>query len=71
MGGLAPMLAFAGMHVFGRALQVLGLVLPLTGLMLSIQSGRGMDAMSYEFGMLVGGVAIFWIGLQLQGKSGS
>ena len=57
------------MHALGRALQVLGLVLPLTGLMLSIQSRGGMDAMSYEFGMLVGGAAIFWVGLQLQRKT--
>jgi len=59
------------MRALGRALQLLGLVLPLTGLMISLQSKGGMQAMSYEFGMLVGGVALFWIGLQLQGKSGS
>jgi hypothetical protein len=57
------------MHLLGRALQVLGLVLPLTGLMLSLQKGGGMEAMSYEFGMLVVGAAVFWIGLQLQKKA--
>lgn len=57
------------MRMLGRALQVLGLVLPLTGLMISLQSRDGMSAMSYEFGMLVGGAAIFLVGLRMQGKS--
>ena len=58
------------MRMLGRALQVLGLVLPLTGLMISLQTKGGMSAMSYEFGMLIGGAAIFWVGLQIQAKSG-
>ena len=59
------------MRAFGRALQFVGLVLPLTGLMMSIQSGGGMEAMGFEFGLLVAGAAVFFIGLQLQrGGSG-
>ena len=45
--------------------------MPLTGLMMSLSSGGGMDAMSYEFGLLVLGVAIFWVGLTIQRKAGS
>lgn len=58
------------MRTLGRALQVLGLVLPLTGLLLALQSGRSMDAMSWEFGLLVAGVAVFWAGLQIQRRAG-
>ena len=58
------------MRTLGRGLQALGLVLPLTGLMMALQAGGGMDAMSYEFGLLVLGVVVFWIGLQIQKKAG-
>ena len=59
------------MRGFGRALQTVGLVLPLTGLMMSLSSRGGMDAMSFEFGLLAGGVALFWIGLTIQRRAGS
>ena len=58
------------MRALGRGLQTLGLVLPLTGLLMSLQKGGGIDAMSYEFGLLVLGVIVFWVGLQIQKKAG-
>ncbi len=58
------------MRALGRGLQALGLVLPLTGLFMSLQKGGGMDAMSYEFGLLVLGVIVFWIGWEIQKRVG-
>jgi hypothetical protein len=49
----------------GRALQVIGLVLPLTGLMLGL-SGSGSRAMNLEIALLGGGAAIFTLGWWLQ-----
>ncbi|MHC4223738.1 MAG: hypothetical protein ACYSX0_03965 [Planctomycetota bacterium] len=53
------------MREVGRALQVIGLVLPLTGLMLGL-SGSGSRAMNLEIALLGGGAAIFTLGWWLQ-----
>ena len=63
------MLASPAMRAFGRSLQVLGLVLPITGLLLALQSRSGMDAMGYEFGLLALGAGVFWIGLTIQRRA--
>ena len=55
------------MRSLARGLQAIGLVLPITGLLMGISTG-GMQAMSLEFGMLAGGVAIFLLGWWLQAK---
>ena len=48
----------------GRALQLVGLVVPLVGLMHGLQ--RGPRAEAWELGLLAGGVAVFLLGWQLQ-----
>ena len=53
------------MRSIGRGLQVLGLILPLTGLMLGEASPDSSNAMAFEFGFLALGAALFLIGLQL------
>jgi hydrogenase/urease accessory protein HupE len=53
------------MRSLGRGLQVLGLVLPLTGLMLGEASTNSSNAMAYEFGFLALGAALFVAGMQL------
>lgn len=57
-------LASRGMRSLGRGLQAIALIVLLVGLLFGMQGGR--DAMSWELGLLIGGVAIFLIGLQLQ-----
>ncbi len=52
------------MRSLGRGLQAIALIVLLVGLLFGMQGGR--DAMSWELGLLIGGVAIFLIGLQLQ-----
>jgi len=54
------------MRSFGRALQVLGLVLLPVGLIYGMEGGP--SAMSLEVGFGLAGVAIFLLGLQLQRK---
>ena len=44
---------------------MLGLVLPLTGLMLGEASTDSSNAMAYEFGFLALGAALFVAGMQL------
>jgi hypothetical protein len=56
-------------HGFGRALQFLGLSLPITGLLMGLQS-QGSEAMQYEFGLLALGAAVFFIGWKMQGSDG-
>ncbi len=56
------------MRTFARALQLLGLVLPLTGLMMALQQ-QGGQAMVFEMGLLGLGVVVFVIGVQLQKRA--
>ena len=49
------------MRSIGRGLQVIGLVLPLTGLMLGEASLDGTNAMAFEFGFLALGAALFLV----------
>lgn len=56
------------MRSLGRFLQLLGLVLPLTGLMMAI-GGQGGEAMAFEMGLLGLGVVIFLVGLGIQRRA--
>lgn len=56
--------------MIGRGLQALALVMLMVGLLFGLEE-RGANAMALELGFLVGGVAVFWVGLQLQRRSGS
>lgn len=56
------------MRTLGRALQLIGLVLPLTGLMMALQQ-QGGDAMGFEMGLLGLGVLVFLAGVQLQKRA--
>jgi hypothetical protein len=53
-------------HGLGRALQFVGLALPITGLLMGLQS-QGTEAMQYEFGLLAIGAAVFFVGWKIQG----
>jgi hypothetical protein len=53
---------------FGRALQVLGLVLLPMGLLHGLEGGP--NAMSLELGFLGAGAAVFLLGTKLQRKGG-
>jgi len=55
------------MRSLGRALQALGLVLPLVGLLYGLE--RRSDAMTMELGLLVAGVVVFLLGWQLQRRA--
>jgi len=47
---------------------MVGLVLPVTGLLMGMSSG-GMQAMSLEFGLMAVGAGIFVVGWWLQNKA--
>ncbi len=55
------------MRTLGRALQALGLILPILGLLFGLE--RTANAMPLELGLLAGGAAVFLIGWQLQQKA--
>jgi len=54
------------MRTFGRLLQVVGLVIPLSGIFLA-ESSIGMRSMTFSFGGLLVGATVFWVGWKLQG----
>ena len=56
------------MRTLGRTLQVVGLVLPITGFLLAESSMR-QQAMTVEFGMLAAGAGIFILGWKLRGET--
>jgi len=56
------------MRALGRMLQVIGLVIPLSGIFLA-ESTLGTQSMTYSFGGLLVGAAIFWIGWRMQGTA--
>ena len=55
------------MRTLARGIQVVGLVIPIVGFLLSTDTAGGI-AMTYSFGGLGIGVAIFWLGWTLQQK---
>jgi hypothetical protein len=59
--GRIPLACRLLVRELGRTLQVIGLVLPLTGLLLGL-SGHGSRAMALEIGLLAGGAAVFFAG---------
>ena len=56
------------MRALGRTLQLAGLVVPLSGIFLA-ESTLGTQSMTYSFGGLLVGAAIFWIGWKMQGAT--
>ncbi len=56
------------MRTLGRALQILALVMLPMGFLFGRE--RGPNAMTLEVGFLVGGVAVFLVGLSLQKNAG-
>jgi hypothetical protein len=56
------------MRTFARGIQVVGLTIPIVGFLLSTDSA-GAISMTYSFGGLGIGVAVFWIGWMLQGRA--
>lgn len=57
----------------GKALEGLGLIVILVGLLVSVQTGmrdEGMKSMTYEAYGLAAGGAIFFVGLLLERASG-
>ena len=55
------------MRGLARGIQVVGLTIPITGFLLSTDSTGGV-AMTYSFGGLGLGVAVFYLGWMLQQK---
>lgn len=58
-------------YLFGRLLQIMGMVTVLVGLALSVSLGfqdQGLASMRYELMALLGGGALFVIGRWIQGK---
>ncbi|MHC4955289.1 MAG: hypothetical protein ACYTGZ_15655 [Planctomycetota bacterium] len=53
------------MRSLGRTLQVVGLVIPLSGIFLA-ESVAGLSAMTFSFGGLAFGAALFWAGWKIQ-----
>ena len=60
--------SMTAMHGIARGLQLIGLVLPLTGFMLAESSFRD-QAMTVELGLLALGAGIFWAGWRLQRRA--
>ncbi len=56
------------MRGIGRGLQVVGLVIPLSGIFLAEET-QGVQSMTYSFGALLVGAAIFYAGWLIQGKA--
>jgi len=56
------------MRALGRILQVVGLVIPLSGIFLA-ESTLGTQSMTYSFGGLLVGATLFWVGWRLQGAA--
>ncbi|MHC4940990.1 MAG: hypothetical protein ACYTHK_18800 [Planctomycetota bacterium] len=56
------------MRSLARGIQVVGLVIPITGFLLSTDTD-GAIAMTYSFGGLGIGVAVFWLGWVLQQRA--
>ena len=56
------------MRGFGRGLQVVGLVIPISGIFLAEET-RGAQSMVYSFGALLVGAGIFYAGWLIQGKA--
>jgi len=57
------------MRTVARGIQFIGLVIPLTGMFLTLDSTGG-SAMTYSFGGLAVGALVFWIGWTLQHRVG-
>ena len=56
------------MRSLARGIQILGLTVPITGFLLSTQTD-GPIAMTYSFGGLGLGIAVFWLGWMLQQRA--
>ena len=56
------------MRALGRFLQLVGLVIPLSGIFLA-ESSLGMQSMTFSFGGLLVGAMIFYVGWRLQGAT--
>lgn len=56
------------MRGLGRGLQVIGLVIPISGIFLAEET-RGVQSMTYSFGALIVGAAIFYAGWLIQGRA--
>jgi len=56
-------------RAFGRGLQLIGLVLPITGFLLAESSLRD-QAMTVELAFLALGAGVFWVGWRLQRPDG-
>ena len=53
------------MRRLGRSIQIVGLVVPLSGIFLA-EGVVGLPAMTFSFGGLLVGAAIFWAGWKIQ-----
>jgi len=58
------------MRSLARGIQIVGLTIPITGFLLSTESDGG-TAMTWSFGGLGLGVAVFWLGWMLQQRAES
>ncbi len=59
------------MTTIARGLQLLGLALPIAGVLLAEGGAQPGQAMTFEFGFLVAGAALFYVGWRLQRRGTS
>ena len=53
------------MRTLGRGLQLLGMTLPLVGILMAETATSGGNAMAFDFGLLALGAAVFLFGVRL------
>ena len=66
--GVSDSATMPTVRTLGRFLQVVGLVIPLSGIFLA-ESSIGMQSMTFSFGGLFVGAIFFYVGWRMQGMS--